>query len=270
VNRAGPSFVNEIAYKTGQDWPAIARAYLMARQSFDLRALWAAIEALDNKVPAKLQVALNLDIVRLIRRATSWFLRSEHLAQPIAKVVDEFAPDIETVADGLEALLPEDLRQWLRERAKAYEADGVPADLARRIGALGIMASAPDIVRIAHSTGRKIEDVARIYFALGSRIGFDWLRQAAEKVVAESEWQKLAVSAVVDDLYVQQCLLTSQVLAAINGHKPDAGAVEHWIETKDHAAHRVQDLLKEFRTAGGADLAMLTVASRELRALVQN
>jgi glutamate dehydrogenase len=270
VNRAGPSFVNEIAYKTGQGWPAIARAYLMARQSFDLRALWAAIEALDNKVPAKLQVEVNLEIVRLMRRATQWFLRSDHIARPIAKAVDTFAPGIGTLADGLDALLPEDLRAWLRDRIKGHEAAGLPSPLARRIGALAIMASAPDIVRIAQSTGRKIEDVARIYFALGSRVGFNWLRQAAERVIAESEWQKLAVSAVVDDLYVQQCNLTTQVLSAINGAKPDASAVEHWIEAKNHAAHRLEDLLKEFRTAGGADLAMLTVASRELRALVQN
>jgi glutamate dehydrogenase len=213
---------------------------------------------------------MNLEIVQLIRRATQWFLRSDHLARPIVKVVDEFASGIEKLAAGLDTLLPEDLRTWLRERAQGYEADGVPAPLARRIGALGIMASAPDIVRIAHSTGRKVEDVARLYFALGSRIGFNWLRQAAERVIAESEWQKLAVSAVVDDLYVQQCNLTTQVLSSINGAKPDASAVEHWIEAKNHAAHRLDDLLKEFRTAGGADLAMLTVASRELRALVQN
>ena len=269
VNRVGPSFVSEIAYKTGQEPAAIARAYLMARQSFEVRALWAAIEALDNMVAAKVQVAMNLEIMQLIRRATQWFLRGDYADRPLAKAIGEFQPGISKLAGQLEALLPEDLNAYMRERADAYEKDAVPQKLARQIGAIGIYASALDIVRIARSTGRKLEDVARVYFALGSRVGFNWLRGAAEKVVAESEWQKLALGAVVDDLYTQQGNLTVEVLQSVNGAKPDTVAVDKWIEVKDHATHRIAELLKEFRSVGGADLAMLTVASRELRALVQ-
>ncbi len=269
VNRMGPSFVNETAYKTGQPADRIARAYLMARQVFDVRPLWAAIEALDNKAPAAAQVAMNHEIMALLRRATRWFLRQGLADKPIPQVIDRFAPGVAALIDGAHALVNDELAAAIAERARSYEADGAPAGLARRIGGLEAYASAPDIVRIAQAAKRKTEEVARIYFTLGARFGFTWLRQAAEQVTAESEWQKLALAAVVDDLYVQQCNLASQVIAQANGVRDAAAAVRHWETAQNHEAARVVDLLGELRSAGGADLAMLTVACREIRAMVQ-
>ena len=270
VNRVGPSFVSEIAYKTGQEPAAIARAYLMARQSFEVRALWAAIEALDNKVAAKVQVGDEpgdhaahppRDPVVPARRLRGSPARQGDRRIP-ARHLQAGRTSSKRCCPRISTPICASARTPMRRTACRQK-------LARQIGAIGIYASALDIVRIARSTGRKLEDVARVYFALGSRVGFNWLRGAAEKVVAESEWQKLALGAVVDDLYTQQGNLTVEVLQSVNGAKPDTVAVDKWIEVKDHATHRIAELLKEFRSVGGADLAMLTVASRELRALVQ-
>jgi glutamate dehydrogenase len=270
VNRVGASFVTEIGDKTGHEAPTVARAYLMARQAFRVRRLWAEIEVLDNAVAAKVQVEMNLEIIRLIRRATQWMLRSGYGDQAMAKVIGMFQPGIARIVSALDRLLPNDLTTAIDVKAQRYENDGVPSSLAHRIAALGVYASFPDIVRISQTTRRKPEDVARIYFALGARVGFNWLHHAADGVVVESEWQKLALGAVVDDLYAQQSSLTAQVLSAVNGARPDAAAVDRWVETQNGPAHRVEELLNEFRHAGGADLAMLTVAARELRALTSN
>src|SRR5262249_42943761 len=90
VNRVGASLGTEIGDKTGHAAPTIARAYLMARQSFHLRRLWARIEGLDNKVAAKAQVEMNLEIIRLTRRATRWMLQSGYGDRDMAKVIGTF------------------------------------------------------------------------------------------------------------------------------------------------------------------------------------
>ncbi len=100
VNRMGPSFVNETAYKTGQPPERIARAYMMARQVFDVRPLWAEIEALDNKAPAAVQVAMNHEIMALLRRATQWFLRQGLADKPIPQVIDRFAGGVAALVAG--------------------------------------------------------------------------------------------------------------------------------------------------------------------------
>src|ERR1700742_5396027 len=55
VNRMGPTFVPRAQEDTGAEPAQIARAYTAAREIFGMRDLWAQIEALENKVPAKLQ-----------------------------------------------------------------------------------------------------------------------------------------------------------------------------------------------------------------------
>ena len=55
VNRVGPTFVTEMADKTGAGPGDIARAYTVSRDAFALRVLWTGIESLDNKVPAATQ-----------------------------------------------------------------------------------------------------------------------------------------------------------------------------------------------------------------------
>ena len=58
VNRMGPVFVTRAQEDTGADPAVIARAYTIAREIFAMRALWMDIEALDNRVAAKVQYGM--------------------------------------------------------------------------------------------------------------------------------------------------------------------------------------------------------------------
>ena len=61
---------------TGAPPSDIARAYAVARDVFDVRSLWAEVEALDLQVAATTQIGMLLDSRRLVERATRWLLRS--------------------------------------------------------------------------------------------------------------------------------------------------------------------------------------------------
>src|SRR5207344_1423146 len=50
VNRAGLTFVSDMRARTGREAPDVVRGYRIAREVFELPALWAGIEALDNQV----------------------------------------------------------------------------------------------------------------------------------------------------------------------------------------------------------------------------
>ena len=67
VNRMGPTFVPRAQEDTGAEPAQIARAYTAAREIFAMRELWEQIEALDNKVPAKLQYEMVFQTSRLLR-----------------------------------------------------------------------------------------------------------------------------------------------------------------------------------------------------------
>ena len=62
-----------------------------------------------------------------------------------------------------------------------------------------------------------MEQVAESYFKFCERFGFDWLRRSAGSLSTDTAWDKLAVSAIVDDFYGHQSDLTTRVLNGAAG-----------------------------------------------------
>ncbi|MFQ5775087.1 MAG: NAD-glutamate dehydrogenase [Kiloniellaceae bacterium] len=268
VNRLGITFVHEVKENTGMSSAEVARAYTISREVFGMRELFAQIEALDNQVPAALQAAMLIECGRLIERGTVWFLRE--MAQPldIQREVDAYREDVARLADDLEDLLSDSDRAAVAEQTASYAGRGVPAALARRAASLSLLSPACDIVRIAQGAGLPVLDVGKAYFAIGARFGFDWLRRAAGHLPSDSAWDKLAVTAIVDDLYGHQSELTSRVVNGAKDLSAPAGVIDVWAETRRPLVARTEQLLAELRSAGTPDLAMLAVANRQLRAMV--
>ena len=69
VNRLGPTFLKAKMNKTGASAAQIAKAYIIVRDTYNLRALWDQIEALDNKVPAEVQLKAMREIALLSEHA---------------------------------------------------------------------------------------------------------------------------------------------------------------------------------------------------------
>src|SRR5229473_1855038 len=76
INRVGSTFVHRLQDETGAAAPDVVRAYLIVREAFGMVDLWRATEALDYRVPDRVQTAMVIDAGRLIVRATLWFLRN--------------------------------------------------------------------------------------------------------------------------------------------------------------------------------------------------
>ncbi|MCB1055445.1 MAG: NAD-glutamate dehydrogenase, partial [Acidobacteria bacterium] len=263
INRVGPTFVTRLVEMTGRAPRDIARAYIVARDVFHLRELWARIEELDDRLPATSQMEMILDVGRLIERTTLWFLRhTEAALDEISKTVQRYEPGVVTLADELPAILPREHRRSFEERAKVLQRAGVPAELARRIASLPFLVSACDIVRIADD--REVREVARVYFLIGARLGLGWLRDAARRMTAKNHWQKDALGAIVDDLYAHQSILATRVLEA-GGDQ--AKPVERWMDSHRHGVQRLRGLLEELRAAPTIEVSMLAVADHQLRSL---
>jgi glutamate dehydrogenase len=264
INRVRPTFAWQMCDETGKPACDIARAFIIMRDAFDLRTVWSEIEALDNKLPASVQTEMMIAVARLLERAILWLLHSDYDKLDIAAYVSEFRPRIEAMQKDLAQILPASLLSRVSVRETELTEDGIPVSLARRVASLDVMASAMDIIRISKGAG--VENVARVYFGLGERFSLDRLRTAAAGVPAETPWQKTALQTLVDDLFGFQSVLASRVLSEANG----TDAVESWLQKRARVVERVDQTLHDFRAAASVDLAMLTVTSRQLRALAES
>jgi len=267
VNRVGPSFVSRMMETTGRSAPDVARAYAISRDAFEMRQVWAGIEALDNKVPALLQLRLFQEVRLLTEHATLWFLQRWDQPLEVSSVVATFRPALRALAADLDVMLASERREGMRQRTDEWVQSGVPGPLAQRVAAMRELLAGTDVVRLALAVEAPPESVAKVYFGVGERLGLDWLRTAAERVKIESPWQRAAVEGIVDDLSLHQVAITWQVLAEAGAKAEWRAGVARWEARHAVEVARLDKLLEELHTGEAIDLAMLTVADRALQAL---
>ena len=267
INRVGGTFVHHFMEKTGIAPPDIARAYTVARSMLGVIGMWDDIAALDNKAPAHVQTAMLMDINDLIDWVTLWFLRNGDRPLDIGAQCAAFSKGFATLIDDLDSALPDHYREDVTKRAKPYSDQGVPKKLALKVAGLVNLFSGCDIVRLATSRRLRVCEVARLYFAVGSRFRLGRLRAASEGLNTESHWQKLAVTALVEEIYGHQLALTSQVLDFSGNETDPEKAIAVWNEKNAAAIEQAQQLLSELWATEINDLSMVAVASGQLRAL---
>ena len=267
VNRMGPAFIHEVREKTGMPSAEIARAYLVASEIFSIRSIWHEIEMLDNKVPASLQADMLIECGRLVERETVWFLRECSQPLDVGAMVKGFGKGVGYLMDNLEGLLFDQDSNDLTARSLGYRDLGAPGALAQRVASLAILSPACDIVRIAEGAKISVAQVGQAYFAIGARFGFDWLRRAAGRLPSDTAWDKLAITAIIDDLFGHQSELTARVLDVSNGAAADS-VIDTWAEARRPVVQRTAQLLQELQSTGTPDFAMLAVANRQLKSMV--
>jgi glutamate dehydrogenase len=260
VNRVGATYVHRIAEITGAKVPQIVRAYLLTREVFGLVPLWQQVEALDNRVPDALQAELLIHEGWLTSRATTWFLRSRRLSEPMAPTIERFATAVQALAA---RLAPAASKSAL---AVGWMGAGVPATLATRIASAEALLDALDIAEVAEASGQPFDAVCEVHAGVGERLGLARLRGQIDTLPSDSYWASRAKAALGDDLAALRRELARQVLGTDAGGAP-AASLDAWERRHVAALERARRLLADLAEAKQADLAMMSVALRELRSL---
>jgi glutamate dehydrogenase len=281
VNRMGITFVQEVREKTGHPAEEIVRGYVAAREIFGLSDVWAKVEALDTKVPAETQVNMLLETGRLAERACTWLLRVESHPLDVGAAVARFRPGVGRIAEILKSLLSDADSRLVAEHAAALAEQKVPKALAEQVARLPLLYAGCEVVRLAEVSHLKVEQAGALYFELGERFGFDWLRRQTARLSSDTAWDKLAITAIVDDLDASQYQAALSVLACakeegrlktLGKDKPTKAQLEAllepWIARRRPLVARKDQLLAELRAGGTPDLAMLAVANRQLKSVV--
>lgn len=272
VNRMGPTFVKGLMDKTGASCASVARAYLVVRDAFGLRAFWDKIEALDNKVPAQVQLRAMKSTSRMMERETEWFLTRLGRKPDMDKDTKNFGKGIAELYQCIDKVVPKDLGLTIKQRTEAGINDGLSRELARQIALIPMMGAAFDIIRISMDRKTDLALTAKIYFELGEYFHIDWLRQQAKYMTAEDRWMAEALDGLLKELDNCQAGLTNHIIKEtakdLKSKKVGtASIVEYWVEQYCPQAKQLEPLFNEIRRSGSIDMAMLTIAEQRLRNL---
>jgi glutamate dehydrogenase len=262
INRGGPSLIVRLADQTGAAPAAIASAFA-TRDSYDLTALNAAIDDLDNKVSGKLQLALYIEIQNLLLDRLVWFLRAVDLSKGLAEVVAHYRDGIAAVSAALDESLSQDLRTVREARRQELMAAGLPDAIAARFADLRALLAAPDIVLVADRSRNPVNRVAATYFAVAAFFGIQRLTGA--EIQAADYFDRLALDRARDVIGDAGRKLTAAILE--DGTWGAAG-VEAWAAKHKAEVDRVRSAVGAMASSG-LTVSKLTVAASMLEDLTR-
>jgi glutamate dehydrogenase len=126
---------------------------------------------------------------------------------------------------------------------------------------------APDMIWVAGATGRPIEEVAQVFFAVGAELRLDWLESELARVPVGSRMQRWSLQAVREDTLQVRRELAGSVLAESTGGSA-VEAVEAFLSERADRVRRFNGFLRALAREGDPDLPGLTLAVRQLRSIV--
>ena len=175
LNRTGATFVNFIASEAGATAADVIRAFTLAREVFDLEALWDQIDALDLVIDSRLQLDLFSELVSVAQRASRWLLRMRGQGtqggSDLPTVIARYQPAARELRANLKAWLPASAQETWQQGARQLVEAGVAQELAQSLSALKFIIPALDLADLAEAPGSSLEQTARAYFGVEESLG---------------------------------------------------------------------------------------------------
>lgn len=260
VNRSGLGLPFELAEELGVGLADVAAAFVTARDLFDFRALWTAIDA----APAAGSVHLDLHLagIEVLRTQMADLIRCAPGEAP-AKLTRQLKPGLERLGAEIDGLLRPEPRAHLDRFAARLAALGAPDAVAATLIGIEALDGAVGVGLFASETGSSEAATAAAYTALGEATGLDWAKGAASALTPADPWERLLKAGLVRDFEALRIDLLRKI--APKGTDPAAAAAT-WLTRNADRLTRIAGLVARARASGGASTAMLAHLAGQARA----
>jgi glutamate dehydrogenase len=269
LNRIGSASFFHIQEDTGVSACDIARAYTITRDVFELRDLWDDISAVEN-ITSEQQKELFLEVQNVVERSTLWFLRNYPQPLKVNDAIKDFAPGVGDLFACLAKIMPKPLQEIYDIRLNRYIDYGLSKKLANKLAGLEALVSACDIVEVARKSNLEVAIVGKLYFELGSRLNFNWIRRALSRMPSHSYWEKLSHKSLTEEIYGEQKRLTSRAVKHLSKDNSCLDAANEWEEKNIKQVRRYNDFLKDLKVHEEPELSMIIIAIRKIQEISAN
>ena len=265
INRGGATYLERVQGQTGARTPDIARAYIVAREAFQMQSLNARLDALDTKINGTKQLELYSVLRRILSRQTVWILKNIAFKKGIAPELAPLVDGIKALKPKLMPLLPDYLKESVEKRESDYLAAQIPKDIAKDFALLPVLDLAPNIIKICGATKRPLNEGAAVYFELDGMFKINKIDAMAGKVETADYYDGLALSRGRAQLSRAHSDMTQKVISKHKG----ANAATSWYKANKEAIDDVLDQLDDILESETLSVAKLSVAANLLEDLTR-
>jgi glutamate dehydrogenase len=265
VNSQGITFVSRVVTETGADAADVTRAYRIARDVTGAVERWEEIEALVGALEPALLDDLMEGVDRLVEVTARWYL--QHVPGQLGRAIEAHERPFRAFATAVGEVAPAGWRQERERAAWALMDRGVPEGIARAHVLQPFLVHGPNVADVALATGRSLEDVTRAFFLVGEATYLDWLGSRLSEVTTTTRWHRWALQALEEDLRLTRRQVAEKVLGEGDVRAPVEEALVGFLERREEAMTRLGRFMRGIAVEEASDLAALTVAVRQVRAL---
>ena len=274
VNIGGITFAYRIMEEFNVGIDSVARAFIVARELFELGTAAKLHSELSPKTPLDAWFTVLRDNQRVLDRAVRWFIteRGVVAGATISELLENFGSVVE-MRRNLPEYLSGTSRARVRAKRDAGEAWGLPEELIviwiRGFEGYALL----DVIRSAADHDFEATSLAPVYFATYDRFKVDELLGLITELPRSDRWEILARQAMRGGLYETAAELA---LSVAEGAKGDFSTVDgaqqalvSWIEEHPTRVGNIDRILDEIAEAapdatGHPRLAVVSVALRTL------
>ncbi|MEM1050884.1 MAG: NAD-glutamate dehydrogenase domain-containing protein [Pseudomonadota bacterium] len=267
VNRLGLIHAFELPEEEGVRLSDVAAAFVVIERLFDLKALWADIDA------STMQEAARIILLERLAAAVG-NLMSDVLRTTGGRV--EAGAMVENLAEGVRALCLQRsdlLTGDTQERSSSLRADfiarGAPADLASRVADLFDYDGSIGLAHLALKTGIDPAELTRAFGAIGQRIGIDWAQGTAAHMSPSDVWERLLVDGLARDFQHMRIEFLRRLTRQKSGKNDPQGAIVAWSEVNAPAIAQFRSMIARAKNSPPATPAALAQIAAQARNLLE-
>ncbi len=270
INLGGITFAFRAKEETTATAAAVARAFVVAREAFDLPWIMDRLAAMPPDVPSEQAAEMAIHMRRVLDRATRWYVTHDHRDQPIGTALGRIMPTLDLLRTRTSDYLRGSDVDRVHDRLTHYRSVGLPEDVAVRASDLLESFGLLDISLVSEQVPEPITTIADLYYTVFQRIDAAHLLLRITDLPRQSRWETLARAALRDDVYSAVADMTIAVMQLDT--PPGADAVERivaWERGHQEQLARIKDTFAEVTSPGQVDIASISVALKLLRTLVR-
>ena len=263
VNRGGITFAHRAVEESGAGLAEVAKAFVIAREVFDLHGFVTAVEELDGVVPTPRQCEIYVEFRRLLDRTVRYLLARRPQTAEIGTEIGRYRETVQYLSLDIACCYDEAGLARFRERVRGYVDEGVPATLATRVAALLDSVAFLGVVDLAPQIETDPDLLARGYLHMAEVIHLDDLLDMLAKLPSENRWDAVAKAALRQDVYRLALELTSEALSL--GEDDDAAErIDQWAERHTAPLAALRATFGDLRDDSVTGLGQMWVLVRDL------
>ncbi|MEM6603289.1 MAG: NAD-glutamate dehydrogenase, partial [Pseudomonadota bacterium] len=261
INEGGITFIFRLCERLNVTQEQAVNGYLIARHIIGFDELLQQIGALDNKIPAELQIRFYEILRKALFDQTRRVLVNFNQNLNIEELIKKYAGEFQYLSHNIEKTLGEVISVQFKDFIQNYQHEALSDDLCKRICSLYFLKNGADAIDLALLTGENATQMAKLYFHVTEWLGLDELRRKATEIPLSDVYDQKALSQIITEMDSAIYDLAKNV--ALSGQTPD-----EWFKERHDKFVKYKETFNDAVAVNVLGLSRLSIIASALHDLI--